>query len=48
LNGWSLTGLAAALAAQGRGDEAAAVRDQLARAWQDADVATDGAGLRYF
>ena len=37
-NGWSLGGLARALEAQGRKDEAAGVRERLARAWARADV----------
>lgn len=37
-NGWSLLGLAQALEAQGRDDEAAVVRQQLAVAWRLADV----------
>jgi predicted Zn-dependent protease len=37
-NGWSLTGLALALAAQGRGAEAAKVQQQFDAAWKDADV----------
>jgi tetratricopeptide (TPR) repeat protein len=37
-NGWSLTGLALALAAQGRGAEAAKVQQQLDASWKDADV----------
>lgn len=48
LNGWSLSGLAAALDAQGRGEEATTVREQLAQAWQDADVDAGGASIRYF
>ena len=37
-NGWSLHGLALSLKAQGRGDEAAKVEQQFARAWENADV----------
>jgi len=37
-NGWSLYGLAAALKAQGKAGEAAAVQKRFARAWTDADV----------
>ena len=37
-NGWSLYGLAAALRAQGKAGEAAAVEKRFARAWTDADV----------
>lgn len=37
-NGWSLKGLALALAAQGRSAEAATVQQQLDDAWKDADV----------
>jgi tetratricopeptide (TPR) repeat protein len=37
-NGWSLFGLAAALKAQGKSAEAAAVNGRFAKAWQRADV----------
>ena len=37
-NGWSLHGLAQSLKAQRRGDEAAKVEQQLAQAWEHADV----------
>jgi len=37
-NGWSLYGLSAALKAQGKAQEAAAVEKRFARAWTDADV----------
>jgi tetratricopeptide (TPR) repeat protein len=37
-NGWSLTGLAGALDAQGRVDEADAVRAELEEAWRHADI----------
>ena len=37
-NGWSLFGLAEALDAQGKSDEAASVRSQFEQAWQGADV----------
>ena len=37
-NGWSLFGLAQALAAQGKNDEAATVRGEFEQAWQGADV----------
>jgi tetratricopeptide (TPR) repeat protein len=37
-NGWSLYGLAAALRAQGKNAEAAAVERRFAKAWSDADV----------
>jgi len=37
-NGWSLFGLHKALAAQGRGEEAAAVQQRFTRAWGSADV----------
>lgn len=37
-NGWSLFGLAQALAAQGRADEAAAVEARFAKAWGEADM----------
>lgn len=47
-NGWSLDGLARSLTAQGRDDEAAAVREQLDKAWQRADEALMSAGASYF
>ena len=37
-NGWSLYGLAAALRAQGKSAEAAAVEKRFAKAWANADV----------
>jgi tetratricopeptide (TPR) repeat protein len=37
-NGWSLYGLAQALTAQGKSDEAAEVEQQFAEAWAEADV----------
>ena len=37
-NGWSLTGLAASLEAQGKTAEAAEARERLARAWEGSDV----------
>ncbi|MBL0922371.1 MAG: tetratricopeptide repeat protein [Phycisphaerales bacterium] len=37
-NGWSLLGLSQALAAQGKPDEAAAVRKRFEHVWKDADV----------
>jgi tetratricopeptide (TPR) repeat protein len=37
-NGWSLTGLAASLQAQGRSSDAAAVEAERRKAWQHADV----------
>jgi tetratricopeptide (TPR) repeat protein len=37
-NGWSLFGLAAALRAQGRSDDATAVEQRFAKAWAGADV----------
>jgi tetratricopeptide (TPR) repeat protein len=37
-NGWSLHGLAASLAAQGKNDEAARVKQRFAEVWQRADV----------
>ena len=37
-NGWSLHGLALSLKAQGRGEDAAKVEQQFARAWENADV----------
>ena len=38
VDGWALFGLAQALAAQGKADEAAQTREEYARAWQLADV----------
>jgi len=40
-NGWSLHGLAQALRAQGRGDEAAAVEGRFREAWRHADFSLD-------
>jgi tetratricopeptide (TPR) repeat protein len=37
-NGWALYGLATALAAQGKKDEAAATRAKFEEAWKDADI----------
>jgi predicted Zn-dependent protease len=37
-NGWSLHGLARALKAQGKKDEARAAADRFAKAWANADV----------
>jgi tetratricopeptide (TPR) repeat protein len=37
-NGWSLSGLQASLERQGRGSDAAAVKERLARAWTGADI----------
>ncbi|UCC74670.1 MAG: hypothetical protein JSV86_09010 [Gemmatimonadota bacterium] len=37
-NGWSLFGLYRCLEAQGRTDEASAVKERFAVAWQHADV----------
>jgi tetratricopeptide (TPR) repeat protein len=46
-NGWSLSGLEASLARQGRTKEAAAVREQFGAAWKNADVQlTAGAVVR--
>jgi tetratricopeptide (TPR) repeat protein len=45
-NGWSLHGLAAALHAQGRVDEAARVEADLERVWRTADVAPGAVALR--
>lgn len=42
-NGWSLAGLASALRAQGRGDEAEPVEADLQRVWETADVGVPGA-----
>ena len=36
-NGWSLFGLAQALKAQGKDDEAAAIQERFRKAWKDAD-----------
>lgn len=47
-NGWSLAGLAASLARQGRQAEASAVAARFATAWQRADVALGQDGMRYF
>ena len=44
-NGWSLSGLAQALRAQGKQDEAASVQARFARAWREADVTLDGARI---
>ncbi len=41
-NGWSLAGLAMALDAQGRHDEATKVRTEFSAAWRDADVDLEG------
>jgi tetratricopeptide (TPR) repeat protein len=41
-NGWSLEGLAQSLEAQGRDDEAAAVKGEFELAWRDADVVLAG------
>lgn len=42
-NGWSLFGLAQALRAQGKADEAARIEARFTKAWQDADVTLAGA-----
>lgn len=47
-NGWSLHGLAASLKAQGKHDEAGKVREQLAVAWERADIVVGANGVRYF
>ncbi|MEJ2481824.1 MAG: tetratricopeptide repeat protein [Gemmatimonadota bacterium] len=44
-NGWSLAGLARALEAQGRNEEAAVVRDEQAEAWAHADVELTGSRI---
>jgi hypothetical protein len=44
-NGWSLLGLAQALAAEGRGTAAAAARTDFERAWASADVVIAGSSL---
>jgi tetratricopeptide (TPR) repeat protein len=45
-NGWSLFGLAQALKAQGKNDEAALVQQRFERAWKEADfrLATSRSG----
>jgi tetratricopeptide (TPR) repeat protein len=44
-NGWSLLGLALALEAQGRQDEAADARARFAEAWRAADVEISSSSL---
>jgi len=44
-NGWALAGLAKALTAQGRGEEAAAAQVQFTAAWRGADIALDRSAL---
>jgi len=44
-NGWALHGLSAALAAQGKKDEAAAARKKFEEAWKDADITLTRAAL---
>ncbi|MEZ6001408.1 tetratricopeptide repeat protein [Hyphomonas sp.] len=44
-NGWSMAGLAKALEAQGKADEAMQVRHHLATAWANADVELTGSRL---
>jgi tetratricopeptide (TPR) repeat protein len=44
-NGWSLSGLAQALRAQGKNDEATAVDARLLRAWREADVKLAGSRI---
>ena len=44
-NGWALHGLAAALAAQGKRDEAAATRAKFEEAWKEADIKLTRAAL---
>ena len=44
-NGWALYGLAAALAAQGKKDEAAAARKEFEAAWSEADIRLTRAAL---
>jgi len=44
-NGWALHGLAAALAAQGKKDEAAATRAKFEEAWKEADIKLTRAAL---
>jgi tetratricopeptide (TPR) repeat protein len=45
-NGWSLFGLAASLAAQGRDEEAAAVRERFTKAWANSDVRLTASVIR--
>lgn len=47
-NGWSLQGLARSLEVQGRSDEAASVRGDFERAWENADVAVHAGDVSYF
>jgi len=44
-NGWSMSGLAAALEAQGKTAEAADMRHHFRMAWSNADVEIDGSRL---
>ena len=44
-NGWALYGLAVALTAQGKKDEASAVRKDFDAAWTDADIRLTRAAL---
>jgi hypothetical protein len=44
-NGWSLFGLAQALDAQGKKEQAATVRTRFQKAWQHADVTLTGARI---
>jgi tetratricopeptide (TPR) repeat protein len=44
-NGWSLFGLAQALEAQGKKEQAAAVRERFQKAWQHADVTLTSARI---
>jgi hypothetical protein len=45
-NGWSLFGLAESLAAQGRDEEAAAVRERFTKAWANSDVRLTASVIR--
>jgi tetratricopeptide (TPR) repeat protein len=44
-NGWSLFGLAQALDAQGKKDQAAAIRARFQKAWKDADITLSSARI---
>jgi hypothetical protein len=44
-NGWSLLGLAQSLAAQGKREMAAHMRDQFDHAWQRADIQIESSRL---
>jgi uncharacterized lipoprotein YehR (DUF1307 family) len=40
-NGWSLMGLYQSLKAQGKSDEAKAIKEEFGKAWQHADITID-------